>query len=195
MSNATTLSSIRYKWATACTSNTCIDSNANTVLNWRGITVAELITGPKGIIFTPLYRFNGAVDLSIKKFPEASKDFDQLIADIHTLEKICNMYEEVVPRPQRNDVLLKARGQEYASILFHGGEVTYTAKVDGGQKTTQNPATLIKYSEYIRTSSRKVDMMDDAEIINSLGKNLKLNTDRPRFNNSVFDMIMPSTKI
>ena len=172
MSNTTILSSIRYKWTAACTGNTCVDSDNGTALNWRGITVAELIVGPKGVIFTPLYKFNGEINLSIHKFPEANPDFDKLIADIHTLEKLCNLYDEVVPMPGSNEVRLKTRGQVFASIGFHGTKVIYSAITRDGSKTTDSPETIMKFSEYIRTSSRNVDLKDDSDIINSLGKNI-----------------------
>lgn len=172
MSSKPSLTTIKSKWTSACAANGCRDGDSGVELTWHGIVMAELFVGPKGIILTPLYKFHNELTLAIMAFPKADKHFDTLISNVKILEKICNLWEAAVPDVDTPSVSLKYQGRDFGSINFVNGTVTFMASTGNGMSSSTNPDTMIKYSNYIRESSRKVEAMDDMMLIDSLGKNI-----------------------
>ena len=161
------------KWRAAYTSNTVVEKDNIVELHWKQVPLGWMTCGPKGVVFTKLYRFKGDPELTkICAFPEADKYFNALLQNVGTLESICQMWEEV--ETDDLEIALYCNGMQYGSIRFNNGSVTYEGKNgNGGWNVSDDPEVMKNYGKYILGKSRDVAIMDDMMLISELGSMIK----------------------
>lgn len=160
----------RCKWIQACSSNTATTDGNAIMLNWYGITVAEISTGSNSDVFNQIYMFPGNVDAAVEKLPNADGAFKSLVNDVRELDAIVQMYEYV--QCDGNEIWLMSGGKRYGRIVFSMGRVTFYINYGNGEESTRNLLDLKRYATYIKNASIEASTIDDSLMIASLGKNV-----------------------
>lgn len=159
------------RWKTAYTGNSVHEDDSTVELRWKDVPLGELFCGPNGVVFTKLYRFKGDPELAkIQSFPAAGKEFNGLLKNVETLEYICQLFQSV--ETSEHDILLYYNGRVYGRIVIGNPAVKFEGLTGDGWQTSEDPERLVTYAKWLRDRFRDNEMMDDMDIISSLGRNL-----------------------